>query len=227
MNFKKTVLIAAAAALVCGAMAQGGGQGRGRGMFGMQGNALQLTGREDVQKDLALTDDEKAKLSELRDKAQQKRRDAFQAARDQAGDDREAMMKAMQTTMAKLAEEDAKDIAGILTADQNKRLKEIRVQFVGVSIVSQDKEIQKDLGITDDQKAKFTELQTKQGAAMRELFQSAQGDQAAMQEGMKKNQKIMEEEIGKILTADQKAKLKDMGGSKPFVRVDPPAGGGL
>jgi Spy/CpxP family protein refolding chaperone len=224
MNFKKLVLIAATAALVCGALAQGGGQGR-RGGFG-QGGALQLTGREDVQKDLALTDDQKAKLSELRDKAQAKQREAFTAAREAAGDDRDAMMKAMQTTMAKLNEENAKDIAGVLTADQNKRLKEIRIQFSGASIVTQDMAIQKELGITDDQKAKFTDLQTRQRAAMTEVFQNSQGDQAAIREAMTKNQKVMEEEIKKILTDDQKAKLKDMAGTKPFARVDPPAGGG-
>jgi len=223
MNLRKMLLVAAVATLVCSAMAQGGGQGR-RGGFGPP-DALQMTGREDVQKDLVLTDDQKAKLSDLRDKAQQKRRDAFQAARDSAGDDRDAMMKAMQATMAKLAEENAKDVAGILTADQVKRLKEIRIQFVGTTIVTQDKEIQKDLGITDDQKAKFTDLQTKQGAAMREAMQNAQGDPQAMREAMTKNQKIMEDEVGKVLTDAQKSKLKDMSG-KPFTRVDPPPGGG-
>ena len=38
--------------------------------------------------------------------------------------------------------------------------------------------------------------------------------------------KIMEDEINKILTDAQKAKLKDLGGAKPFARMDPPAGGG-
>jgi Spy/CpxP family protein refolding chaperone len=222
MNFKKLVLVAATAALVCGAMAQGGGQRRG---FGMQNDPVQLTGREDVQKDLALTDDQKTKLTDLREKAQQKRQEARQAAMDAAGDDREAGMKAMQAANAKITEEMSKELATILTPDQVKRLKEILIQISGVSIVTTNKEIQTDLSITDDQKTKFADLQTKQMAAMRELFQNAQGDRAAMQEGMAKNRKIMEDEINKILTDAQKSKLKDMGG-KTFTRVDPPVGGG-
>jgi Spy/CpxP family protein refolding chaperone len=224
MNYKKLLMIAAAGAIVCGAMAQGGGgQGR-RGGFGPP-DSLQLTGREDVQKDLVLTDDEKAKLSDLRDKAQQKRRDAFTAARESAGDDRDAMMKAIQAANAKLSDENNAALAAILTADQARRLKEILVQFIGVQIVTSNKDVQKDLGITDDQKAKFTDLQAKQRTAMTEAFQNAQGDQAVIREAMTKNNKIMEDEINKVLTDAQKAKLKDMGG-KPFTRVDPPPGGG-
>jgi len=227
MNFKKLILIAAASALVCGAMAQGGGFGQGRrGGFGMQGDPLQLTGREDVQKDLALTDDQKTKLTELRDKVQAKMGEAFQAARDAAGDDRDAMRKAMQATMAKISEENAKAVAEILTADQSKRLKEIIVQFAGVQVVVNNKEIQKELGITDEQKAKFTELQTRQQTATREAMQNAQGDQAAMREIFTKNAKIMEEEVNKVLTDAQKAKLKELGGTKKFERVDPPPPGG-
>lgn len=223
MNFKKLLLVAATAALVCGAVAQGGGQRRGG--FGMQNDPVQLTGREDVQKDLALTDDQKTKLTDLREKAQQKRQEARQAAMEAAGDDREAGMKAMQAANAKITEEMSKELATILTPDQVKRLKEILIQISGVSIVTTNKEIQTDLTITDEQKTKFADLQTKQRAAMTELFQNSQGDRAAIQEGMAKNRKIMEDEINKILTDAQKAKLKDMSG-KPFTRVDPPAGGG-
>jgi len=224
MKLKNLVLIATAAVLVCSAFAQGGGQGR-RGGFRNQGDPLQLTSREDVQKDLALTDDQKTKLTDLRDKTQQKMREAMTAARDSAGDDREAMMKAMQSIMAKMSEANQKELATILSADQVKRLKEIAIQFVGVSIVANNKDVQKDLEITDDQLAKIKDLQTRQQAAMREAMQNAQGDQAAMLEARTKNDKILVEEINKVLTDAQKAKLKDMSG-KPFVRVDPPAGGG-
>ena len=227
MNFKKIVLVAATAALVCAAMAQGGGgQGR-RGGFGNQGDPLQLTAREDVQKDLALTDDQKTKLTDLRDKSQAKMREAFTAIRESAGDDRDAMMKGMQGLQAKMADENATAIAGVLSPDQVKRLKEITVQFVGARIVTSNKDVQKDLGITDEQKAKFAELNTKQQAAMREVMQNAQGDRQAMQEAMTKNNKIMEDEIAKILTDAQKTKLKELGGTKKFERVDPPAGGGF
>lgn len=219
-KLRSLILIAASAVLVCSAM----GQGR-RGGFGPP-DALQLANRDDVAQDLGLSADQKSKLSDLAEKNQQKMQDAMQEVRDSAGDDRDAMMKGMMAAREKISAENAKAVAAILTPDQVKRLKEILIQFSGVTIVTSNKEIQADLGITDDQKAKFADLQTRQMAAMRELFQNAQGDRDAMRAGMEKNRKAMEDEVGKILTDSQKAKLTEMGGTKKFVRVDPPAGGG-
>ena len=41
-----------------------------------------------------------------------------------------------------------------------------------------------------------------------------------VQEKRKKNDEILETEIGKVLTDDQKAKLKTMAGTKKFERKD-------
>jgi len=224
MNTKKLILVAATSALVCAAMAQGGGQRRGG--FGQMGDPVQLLGREDVQKDLVLTDDEKAKIVDLGEKARQKRQESMQALfSNGGGGDPQERFKAMQPIMDKLNAENMTAIAGILTPDQVKRLKEITVQMVGVSIVTTNKDVQKDLEISDDQKTKFADLRQKQMTAMQELFQNSQGDRQAITDGMAKNQKIMDVEINKVLTDAQKAKLKDMAG-KPFTRVDPPPPGG-
>lgn len=222
----KTIVVAALVVLGAVAMAQGGGGGGGRqgggGGFGQGrmggggGTAAGLANRKEVQDELKLSDDQKAKLKEHQDKVAAER----QAARQNGGGggggggnfDREAMMKAMAERNA--AEEKA--VKEILTPEQWKRLWEIWVQNQGNRAILNE-QVQKDLGITDDQKAKIKDLQTKQqeaGAAMREKMQNGEIDRSEIQDIMAKQQKTMDEELGKILTSEQAAKLKEMGGKE-------------
>jgi Spy/CpxP family protein refolding chaperone len=226
MKIAKLMTVAAIAVLACAAFAQGG-QRRGMGMN--LGDPITLLGREDVQKDLALSEDSKAKVVDLKEKSDAKRQEAMQAARDAANGDFTEMRKAMGPIMEKLSVENWKAVAEVLSADQLKRLKEIKVQMLGPAGVVNDKELQKDLSVTDDQKAKLKELQDRQQKAQQELFQKMQAgevDRSEMPNIMKKNAKIMEDEVNKILTDAQKTKMTEMGGKK-FERVDPAPGGGL
>lgn len=227
MNLKKMLLVAATATLAIAAMAQGGGQGR-RGFMQNFNDPYMLLSREDVQKDLAITDDQKTKITDATEKANQKRQEAMQAARDSAGGDFQAVMKAMQPINEKLTAENWSNVGSVISADQTKRLKEISIQMQGNSVVMTNKDVQKDLSVTDEQKTKFTDLQAKQQTAMQELFQKMRDgevDRSQMPEIMAKNRKVMEDEINKVLTETQKSKLKDMAG-KPFTRIDPPPPGG-
>ncbi len=66
MNLKTLALIVATVVVASSAMAQGGGGGRRGG--GQRGNPNSLTGlvnRADFQKELAITDDEKTKITDL------------------------------------------------------------------------------------------------------------------------------------------------------------------
>lgn len=219
MNIKKTIAIVAVMALAVGAFAQGGGQGRRfGGMMGGRVSGSQLLQRDDVKDELKLTDDQKSKLADVNQKARDRMREAFQNSGFQPGQPpSEEQQKKMAETFQKLNDDTNKEINAILSADQQKRLKELTVQRSGNSIaLSPDYE--KDLGITADQKAKFGDLQKKQGEAMRTLQEKMRNqeiDFQGMREAMTKNQKIMNDEIGKILTDDQKKKIADMGG-KPF-----------
>ncbi len=191
------------------------------GMMGGNGggNPAMLLRRDDVKEDLKLTDDQKSKLQEIQDGMRQKFMDAFQSA----GDDQAARTKAMTTLMKGVTDE----VNKVLTADQQKRLKEISVQIGGNAVVMQA-DIQKDLAITADQKAKLDDLSKRQQAAMREVFQKMQAGEIQredMPDIMKKNTKVMNDEIDKILTKDQKDKLKGMGGKK-FVQAEQAPGGG-
>lgn len=81
-----------------------------------------------------------------------------------------------------------------------------------------NEELAKELKITDEQKQKARDLQAKQSEAnrsVREKAQSGELDFSEIRAIMEKNSKALNEELGKLLTDEQKAKLKAMGGA-PF-----------
>lgn len=226
MNAKKLVAIFSVMALVAGALAQGGGRGGfggQRGGFG--GGPLQLLMRDDVKDELKLTSDQTTKVTDLQAKQRENMRDAMQNSGIQFGPDMsDADRKKIADVMAKLNADVQKEVDGILTTEQGKRLKELTVQRAGVGIAN-NPAFQAELGITDDQKTKLGDLQKKQQAAMMSLFQNQDMSREDRQAAMEKNNKIMTDEIGKILTDDQKKKITEMGGA-PFTFKDQPRGGG-
>ena len=218
---RKAILMAVVAAMACVGVAQGGGGGQGRGgmrmMFGGGGGInTRFALREDVSKELNLTADQRTKLQDVQDKMQEEMRAQFQGGGgpgNGGGPDRDAMRKMAEDMMAKQKAE----ITKILDEGQMKRLKELSIQRAGVSAIT-NPEVQTGLGLSDEQKAKIKELQDKQQEAMQTLFQKMRDgdlDRDAMRTSMENNRKIMDQELDKVLTADQKKKLTDMGG-KPF-----------
>lgn len=180
------------------------------------GNRMQPA-RKDVQNDLKLTDDQKTKLAD----AQQKMQDGIREIMQNAGDDQEARQAAFQ----KYQENVKKDVLAILSKEQAARLRQINIQIAGNGAASFT-DVQKDLGLTADQIAKIKDLQSKQRDAMMALFQKMRDQEITreeMQEASKKNSDALNTEIGKVLSADQKAKLKTMGGAE--FKADKPADG--
>ncbi|HMS55156.1 MAG TPA: hypothetical protein PKA27_07110 [Fimbriimonadaceae bacterium] len=207
MKLARIAVIAALSTLAAMSFAQG------RMMMGMGGGGgkAMLLNREDVQRDLALTSTQKDKLEGAREEMMEKMREAFTAARESGGD-----MSAVRPQMEKMMKESEKTLLAILTPEQAKRLKEISIWINGNRSLL-DEEIQKDLKMTDDQKSKAKNLQTKQGEAMQSLFEKMRNqeiDREEMQAAMKKNNDILDAELGKLLTADQAAQLKSMKGKE-------------
>jgi len=207
------------------AMAQNpGGGGGGRMMMGGMRSASPagLLRREDVQTDLGLSETVKAKLKEINDLSRQAMRDAFQNG------DRDP--KAVEA-MRKAAEE--KQMA-LLDEKQKVRLREIWIQLTG-SYVLYDAKILEDLALTADQKKTIAELKSKQdkdSASLMEKMRDEDADRQALMDEMRKSTEMVKEALDKVLTADQKLKLKDLGG-KPFKATDQPqnrggrGGGGI
>lgn len=195
-------------------MGQRGGMG-----FGMGYNPLQLLGRVDVEKDVVITDEQLTKLKDLNTKMQDARRKAMEDMRSNPNSsDREAMMKEMQKLQEKWNKEQQTELEKIVSADQLKRTKEIYVQLTGNRII-QDPAFQKELAITDKQKEDMKALQTKQQEASMALFEKMRNQEITredMQASMEKNNKILDEELGKLLTTEQTDKIKAMKGTKTF-----------
>ncbi|MBI1756687.1 MAG: hypothetical protein HY248_06820 [Fimbriimonas ginsengisoli] len=204
-------VFALALALCAVSFAQRGGGMRMGGPGGGDANAL--LARKDVQKELAISDDVVSKIEAIRDKL----REDMQELRSSAGGNGPPNFEAMRPQIEKLTGEARKQIEALLTADQIKRLKELGMQRAGM-MAAMRPETQKDLSLTDEQKASLKALQQKQREAMqaiRERMQNGEIDRDQMRPLFEKNRDIMLAEIGKILTDEQKAKLKDMAG-KPF-----------
>ncbi len=224
-------LLFAVAILTIAVMSQaqrGGGFG---GMMGGGGAAGLLT-REDVKEDLKLTDDQKEKLTALMPNMQDREAMTamFQELMKEAGiTDMQEMQtpegqKKMAPVIAKRAADMKKKQDAILTPEQTKRLAEINVQFNGNRVVTQP-DIAKEIGMTEDQNKAIADLNKKQNAAMRGLFQQMQNGEITMEDvtaKRKANDEILNGEIGKLLTDKQKEQLKTMAGTKKFVRKDEP-----
>lgn len=218
----RSMCVVCATALVVAAMAQGGPGGQGRGMrggFNMQDRSgVMLLGRTDVQRDLALTTEQRDKLQAMQDEMRSKMREMFQGGGGGGADTQDAMRTLMESTQ--------KEVAAILTPAQMKRLGEIRIQLMGAR-AAMDPEVQKSLGVTADQKTRLDRLMTgmqEANAAVRARMQNGDLSREEGMASMTRNTEVLNAEIAKVLTEEQNAKLKEMGGKK-FEAEEQPQGG--
>ncbi len=205
---------------------------------------MQLVFRQDVQTDLNVTAEQKTKLEALRGQrpgggqgqgggvrggGQGQGQGQGGGNRGQGGGFGGGQMTDEQRAeFAKRMEEQRanqrKELAAILNEGQMKRLDEIRVQLAGARAVMQP-DIQKSLGLSTEQVTKIRDLQAKQREANMALGQNQDLSQEDRRTRMENNNKVLDAELLKVLTADQNAKLKAMAG-KPFKADAQPAGGG-
>lgn len=211
------------------AMAQpGGGRRQGQAGPGMggpggpgMGGPLQLLRLEQVQKEIELVDDQKTKLRELGEESAREMREAFSGMRDLNEEQRRERMEELRKKAQEREAELAKKIEAILLPHQLKRLKEISVQVQGIRALN-SAEVAKELGITEDQKAKMESIRrevTDQFAKLREEMQDLSPEQRRerfreMGEKMRETQQQVEEKILNVLTAEQKEKFEALKGKK-------------
>ena len=220
---KRVLLVAAFAALSGGALAQGFRGGMMRMFQGGPMAQAAILNRADVQDEIKLSDDQKAKLDAQRAGIRQRMQALFAGGGGFGGSDEER--KAMQSKVQAVFEDVSKEALGVLTDDQRKRVKELYVQSAGSLAVLQP-DVAKEIEITAAQKAKFDDLQRLQDEATQGLFEQVQSgdiDREQMQASVAKNAKVMDAEVTKVLTSAQRDKLKAMGGM-PFEFKDPKPG---
>jgi len=234
MNLKTlaaATLILGVAVLPLTAHAQqgGGGQGRGAGGFGQRGGGMMqmqnskanLVARADVRKDLKTTADQNTKLDalqkEFRDKLQAEFQNMGGGQRGQGGGGGERPdMTEIQKKMTEMNKTYEDGVLKVLDEAQNKRLGQIALQMQGNSALM-DKKVQEELKFNVDQKRKIDDLQASMQAANQAIFQRVQNgeiDRSEIQPLMAENNKILDAELAKVLTADQTKAFDEMKGEK-------------
>jgi Spy/CpxP family protein refolding chaperone len=188
---------------------------RGGGFF-RGPSPMMLLGQESVQKELKLTPEQVEKTKAALDKQGK----SFQGLRG-IQDEQERAKK-----FEEMRKEADKTIAEILKPDQAKRLKQITLQQQGGRAFD-DPEVAKELSLTGDQKNKVKEIMEDTGSQIRELFQGGGGFSEETRKKMQEINSAATEKVMGLLTADQKAKWKEITG-EPFkgeIRFGPPGGG--
>ncbi len=191
------------------ALAQGGRGGAGGTM------SVTIAQQKSVQDELKLTADQIEKLKQVGEKM----REAF-GRRGDGGDREEARKKFAEATQA--AE---KEMAGILSAEQTKRLKEITLQQAGPMALARP-EVAKDVGLTDDQLAKIKEITDAYASETRAQFQAGGGG-GDREEARKKRETLRKDTGDKVLALlkdDQKKAWEKLVG-EPFKGEIQPFGG--
>lgn len=169
--------------------------------------------RSDIAKELALTSDQEKKLRDLQAEQMEK----MMSMRGQGGGQAdEAEREKMRKTMTEMMTTADKNALAVLDEKQRKRLHELWIQQQGNRAITHEP-IQKELGLSDTQKAKIKSLVDKSNQANQALFQKMRNQEIDFQEvreTSEKNGKVLNEELGKLLTTDQAKKLKEMGGAE-------------
>ncbi len=196
------------------AMAQGRGRGGpGGGMF-IQSPAM-LISREEVQKELKMTDDQVAKANAIRDELFAGFRRGGGGGQQLSDEER----KQRDEERKKKGDESNQKALALLTAEQTPRLKQIEIWANGLGhALTENADVAKALSLTDDQKGAVKTIAEESGKKLGEAgsgFRGADADQrtkiAAQMDEMRKE---AETEMMAVLTDDQKARLETLRGPK-------------
>jgi RNA polymerase sigma factor (sigma-70 family) len=214
---------------------QGTGFGQGFGVGSGGGNTkLSTLSQKDVQKELALSEDQLKKIRELQNKQQKTVKAMVPQNPLDAFKDPAAAMKEMQAAaekMKELAKEIDKSVDELLTEKQGNRLREITLQQQGGHAL-QDPKVADALDLSREQKKQIQEIEAAGAKKMQELGLETfgnvfKGGPAAFQKESEKVTKQMQriwddtgEELLGVLTTEQKSKWKEMTG-KPFKEKKP------
>ena len=191
---------------------------------GAPGGGLGLLQFETVQKDLQLTDEQKAKLKEVIKKSVADLRGQMpdtKSLRDLSRAERQAKLAKLRKKIQPQIEETRKQVEAILTPKQVERLKEIRLQIGGVAALL-NSDGAKSLNLTDEQRDKLRKVMRQAGGNLRNFFQEFRGlspeERRAkiveMAEKLQKSHAQMMSEAKEVLTPEQREKLEKLEGKK-------------
>jgi len=174
-------------------------------------NNLMLIARKPVQEDLKLTAEQVRKIVEAT-----KKKNAERAGLQ--GLEREERDK----KMAELNKQCDQIAAGILTAEQAKRLQQISLQQQGPAGAFSDEEVARELKLTGEQKQKLNDLTVETMKEIRKAMPQG-GDREEARKIVAEFTKKLNAQLLDLLTAEQKTRWKEMTGApiKGDLRGDP------
>ena len=168
-----------------------------------------LLWRPDVQTDLQLTGGEKAQLDHIRDRASNRSGRSFTPGTQN--------FRTNQTALSNYMQQLDQQCEQVLTDSQRSRLQQIKLQLRG-PIVLLDPQIQSQLEVSDDQKAKMDAADQRRQAQMKAVNQKMRSRQIAVSQITAELRKVNADyaaSLQKVLTAEQATKFKEMLG-QPF-----------
>jgi hypothetical protein len=194
----------------------------GRGMFGGRGpgmmGALGLLRIEKVQKELDITDEQKAKFDETGEEIRSAMQDNFAALEGLSDEERQTkMQELMKETQDKLD----KKLGEILQPQQLERLLQIQIQVEGSMALANPK-VETALNITDEQKEKLQSIRDDMRSKMRELIgdmrdfspEERRDKMNSVQDKMQQLIKELGDKMLGVLTQEQNDQLEKMKGKK-------------
>jgi Spy/CpxP family protein refolding chaperone len=211
----------------------GGGRGRGGfgGGFGRGGSSISsLLRMEEVQKEISVTDEQKAALEKAAEERRAQREQGggfnFQELQNLSEEERAKRMAEFQKTMEEATKKADEQVKALLKPEQVARLNQLRVQQEGLGALNRE-DVQKELGLSEEQVGKIkaaTEARNARPTGGPPNFQDASEEELRkMREEREARVKKYEEEMKAVLTADQTAAFEKMQGAKFTF----PAGGGF
>jgi Spy/CpxP family protein refolding chaperone len=211
---KSLLAVAAPLALLTILVSVAQAQQRGRRMMG-RSSFMALLSREQVQKEMNLSEEQKTKVQAVTQKLMEEAREEFAALREI--EDRSKMMAKMNELSDKLdtkLREQMRDLG--LEREQLRRLFQIRLQVNAVADSLSNERLAGRLELTDEQKKKLADINKDMQAKMTELFgkmSSAEQDQrgAVFQELRQLRTDTEKQALG-VLTAEQKKSFEEMKG---------------
>ena len=197
-----------------------GGPGGGRMMMGggMMGGGASLTGllmMKEVRDELKLDEDQVKELEEIgKSMFESMRNFRPQGGGGGGGQPQppsaEDMQKMAEQMQKATAESEAK-IGEVLDPKQTDRLIGLLIQRDNIRSIA-SKMVATKLGITDEQKAKYDQINKEQGEEMRKLFQG--GFNQDMRDKMREMREAGDAKLKDLLTAKQKEQMESLKGAE-------------
>jgi hypothetical protein len=178
--------------------------------MGSRGSIVYLLGREEVQQELKLNEEQLAKVNELSEAA----REQFGALRDI--EDRQARTAKMTELTQQLDQKAREQLRDVLEQAQMRRLSQIRMQVRSAVENLSSEWIARRLELTDEQKEKLAEIGKEMQAKSSEL-RAAMRDESQRSDAYQKLREVREaadaQAMG-VLTAEQKESYQARKGEK-------------